>query len=748
MRTDRTNTTETALTPVIFPTRPSLPPPDQETRKRPMDPLGSVRRHRKLALWTTLGVMLVSGVLVYLRGGTTYQAISYVYVSPTFPTTLSSDENKEQDRPYDGYIADEVQTVTRYDILAAALKKLAPGTWQRPGESESSAVTRLQHALDIDRVGSTFQMSIALTAPSAEKAAATVNAVTEAFVAKAHGEEFYGRDERLVTLRDERDKLQAQLDQRLAAQAKLMQQLGVAQVSVVDDPANMYDSNVRQMQTALEQARQQRMTAEAQLNAYRGKALTATAADSATSDVGLSTLRQNLNIRRAQLMQRMAAFTPSNPEYVQDQAEIADIDQQLNASSTTVEKNLASRLETRYQAEVNRTRSVEGQIESQLLAQTRIATSAGPKYQQAKEIGQDIQRLQASYTAVDARIRDLELESSSPGTIHLSSPAMVPLAPAKNHALLFAIAALLLSLGAGVGVALAADAFDPYVYTSQDVEHVIGFPPIGVLLDHDDFSSEASGQYLLRLAGGIQHARNAAGARTFLFTATASESGTTTVVEKLGRQLRNLGLNTLTVAATNIDGKIAYVRNETTPTGQAAEPGATRYSDKLRRTAAGDLAVQVSGGQPTAGNPIYSGTFVSQILNEVKDDYDVVLIDASPILISADTEYLARVADGTVLIVQSGRTTRQQLTRAANLLERLDVPGVAVTLNRVSRDRVDPALVRDVEEFQRQLRKQRGTTLVATASQRAAEQAAARANRAPEAVNGPVSGSRTESARV
>jgi hypothetical protein len=53
------------------------------------------------------------------------------------------------------------------------------------------------------------------------------------------------------------------------------------------------------------------------------------------------------------------------------------------------------------------------------------------------------------------------------------------------------------------------------------------------------------------------------------------------------------------------------------------------------------------------------------------------------------------------------------------------VPGVAVTLNRISRDRVDPALVRDVEEFQRQLKKQRGTTLVASASQRAERSARA-----------------------
>jgi cellulose biosynthesis protein BcsQ len=429
-------------------------------------------------------------------------------------------------------------------------------------------------------------------------------------------------------------------------------------------------------------------------------------------------------------MTAMNGLTPTNPLYLQNQAEIADIDKQLNASLSTVEGKIADRRRLQYQAEVNRTRSVEQQIEGQLLTQTHMATTAAPKFQQAKEVGKDIQRLQDSYSAVASRIRDLELESSSPGMIHLSSPAMVPLIAGKNRTLLYALGALLLSLFAGVAAALLADALDPYVYTSRDVELVIGFPPIGVLLDHDDFSSEASGQYLLRLAGGIQHARKTAGARTFLFTATAAESGTTTVVEKLGRQLRNLGLNTLTVAATNIDGRIAYVRNENLA---SFEDGAPRYTEKPRRAGA-DLAVQ------TAGNPIYSGTFISQILNEVKDEYDIVLIDASPILISADTEYLARVADGTVLIVQSGRTTRAQLNRAATVLERLDVPGVAVALNRVSRHHVDPALVRDVEEFQRQLKKQRGTTLVATAPPRTT----ARGARSAETIQG----GRTETARV
>jgi polysaccharide biosynthesis transport protein len=725
MRTDR-NSPETALSTVVFPSRPSLPPPGLEEQKRPVNIPNTVRRHRKLAIWTTLLALLVTGALVALRAGTTYTATSYVYVSPTFPSTLSSDENKEQDRPYEEYIADEAQTVTRYDILAAALQKLAPGTWQEPGESIGAAVNRLQHALDVDRVGTTFQISIALTMTDPQKAAAVVNAVSDAFVAKAHSEEFYGRDDRLATLRDERTKLQSQLDTKLAEQAKLMDDLGVAQVSVADNTDNTYDANVRHLNDLLAQAKEQRMAAEAQLSAYRGSALNAVATDAATTDVGLSTIRQNLEARRAQLMAAMNGLTPTNPLYLQNQAEIADIDKQLNSSLSNVESKIADRRRLQYQAEVNRTRSVEQQIQGQLLQLTHQATVAAPKFQQAKEVGHEIQRLQDSYSAVASRIRDLELESSSPGTVHLSSPAMVPLTPGKNRTWLYAVAALLFSIGAGIIVSLLADAMDPYVWTSADVEHVIGFPPIGVLLDHDDFSSEASGQYLLRLAGGIQHARNSAAARTFLFTATAPESGTTTIVEKLGRQLRNLGLNTLTVAATNIDGKIAYVRSEHPLT--TAEPGAVRYNEKLRRGAGGDLAIH----NAATSSPIYSGTFVSQILAEVKDDYDIVLIDASPILISADTEYLARIADGTVLIVQSGRTTRAQLNRAAKVLERLDVPGVAVALNRVSRKHVDPGLIRDVEDFQRQLRKQRGTTLVAT-----------RGARTAEAVNG-----RTEPAKV
>jgi Mrp family chromosome partitioning ATPase len=88
-----------------------------------------------------------------------------------------------------------------------------------------------------------------------------------------------------------------------------------------------------------------------------------------------------------------------------------------------------------------------------------------------------------------------------------------------------------------------------------------------------------------------------------------------------------------------------------------------------------------------------------QALEQASVGYDVVLIDSDPMPTSANTEYLARVVDATVLVVKSGTTTRQELHRAARLLERLQVAGVAVVLNKVQLDRADRDLKRELRGF-------------------------------------------------
>ena len=96
-------------------------------------------------------------------------------------------------------------------------------------------------------------------------------------------------------------------------------------------------------------------------------------------------------------------------------------------------------------------------------------------------------------------------------------------------------------------------------------------------------------------------------------------------------------------------------------------------------------------------------------LQHVGELCDVILIDASPLPISAHTEYLARVSDVTILVVKSGSTTKQEVDRAARLLERLNVAGVAVVLNQISVKRADRAMKKELRSYEQSYRQRRST---------------------------------------
>jgi Mrp family chromosome partitioning ATPase len=56
------------------------------------------------------------------------------------------------------------------------------------------------------------------------------------------------------------------------------------------------------------------------------------------------------------------------------------------------------------------------------------------------------------------------------------------------------------------------------------------------------------------------------------------------------------------------------------------------------------------------------------LLDTLRRDFDVVLLDSSPLLAVVDAQVLARLADVTVLLVRAGRTTRASVTEAHSLL--------------------------------------------------------------------------------
>jgi len=695
---------------------PSFPRPRPENsaeRLKPkFDMAASVGRHRFIFLSVFLILLGCGAYALWKEVKPVYASHSVVYVAPKFPKMLAGDS--EVELPYESYVQDQIQTVTRYDIIAEAIPKLPFSVRHRTGPALPNEIQVLQNSLEAKRIGTTYEVSIGLNGPSPEGLAETVNIVTDTYVERAKNEEFYGLDGRLKTLRLEQERVQNEMNDRLAEQAHLMQQLGVATIPTGVGATNPYDSTSQTVREQLATARMERESAEARLNAVQqgsgsgGSVVAASAADDTmATDPGLSGVRGALNSRRAALLEEMNGLRTDHPVYEKDKAEIASIDSQVN----DLRRTAAEELQGKLLQEVTRTRWVELKLIQELGENTHTATSAAPKFQRAAELGPEIDSLQKAYGAIGDRMRDLELESSSPGSIHMSTMALTPLGPEKSRLPFFLLALVIFSLGCATAVPVGIDRFDNRLYTSQDVERVVGFHPLSVLLDDGEFSQELVDEYYLRLAAAIDHAVRNSGARTFLFTSTAHGSGTSTIVRRLSDKLRRLNLRTKTIIQSERPGLDVLRSNAHLPSELVLKgkinPNELRTSPF--KTAHGD-----TGYRPESGAPALES--VMSAMHHAGEQWDVVLIDAVPLPISAYTEYLARGVDATVLVVSFSRTTKQELERAARLLERLEVNGVAVILNKMSLGRADRTLKGEFRKYEQSLKRRRSSAEKASAA--------------------------------
>jgi Mrp family chromosome partitioning ATPase len=86
-------------------------------------------------------------------------------------------------------------------------------------------------------------------------------------------------------------------------------------------------------------------------------------------------------------------------------------------------------------------------------------------------------------------------------------------------------------------------------------------------------------------------------------------------------------------------------------------------------------------------------------MEEARREYDAVLIDAAPLQLSADAEFLVSVSDITLVVVEAGKATRRDLIDGAALLGRIGAPSIGVIMSEVRLRRAGSELKRDFRKF-------------------------------------------------
>ena len=106
----------------------------------------------------------------------------------------------------------------------------------------------------------------------------------------------------------------------------------------------------------------------------------------------------------------------------------------------------------------------------------------------------------------------------------------------------------------------------------------------------------------------------------------------------------------------------------------------------LQQTAVENLQIMSSGPKPPNPADLLGAARMDQIIAQLAERADMVLFDVPPVMAAADAAILGAKTDGVLLVIQAGKTRRDQSERAREILEKAKARIVGATLTNAPKD--------------------------------------------------------------
>ncbi|WP_082071845.1 polysaccharide biosynthesis tyrosine autokinase [Pseudarthrobacter chlorophenolicus] len=283
---------------------------------------------------------------------------------------------------------------------------------------------------------------------------------------------------------------------------------------------------------------------------------------------------------------------------------------------------------------------------------------------------------------------------ASPVSLSVIKPALAPPAPSSPNTRLNILAGLLLGLAVGVAGALFRSTLDSAIRGDSDLRKVTDAPIIGAisfdqsavkkpLLTQTGFQSPRAESFR-QLRTNLQFANVSGQAKTILLTSSLPGEGKSTTAANLAIALAQSGQVVCLIDADLRRPMIHdYLGLDRSVGLTTALVGEADIDDLLQHWGEDGLYVLTSGQLPPNPSELLGSSQMRTLLERLELAFDVIIVDAPPLLPVTDAAVLSQSVGGVVLVVGTQKLKQRDLEKSLTALELVGAHMLGVVLNRV-----------------------------------------------------------------
>jgi polysaccharide biosynthesis transport protein len=648
-----------------------------------------VVRRRWLTLTIVTSVVFAIGIALMFLMTPQYEATARVRIDPS-QNPLSTNVQADQANLNPEAIETEVTVLSSLDLarevvrrlklvsdpeFSKALSALPDAAKLGQVERETIVAQTVLSKISVGRENLTYILAIRGKSSDPVKAARIVNTFADAYLETKAGYKVDTAQKQGTWLQSQLDDLGEQLKQADAAVAAYRARTGISVGPEGSTAGTIVDQQVAPLSSSLAIAESEAAAARANLSAAQQQI--ASGGLDAVSEVRNSPVIADLRRQRAEVLRTMgevqARYGEKHPESLRVRDQLTSVDTQIREEANRVIGSLRAEA-VAAEARSGSLRRSLGALEAKRAGNTRAAVTADSLERDATAKREAYQRL--SEMALN-NTQAAQNRSAQAVIVDRAQPPSYPSSPNKP---LIAALSLIIGMMAGAGTVAVQEMLGTGMRTIGQLERALGIPVLAAIPNVAKMQNPADllmerptslfAESLRIARASILGVKSGASTQIIALTSALPSEGKTTTALAFARTLATNGSKTLLLEC---DVRRAAMR-ALMPDAPSAPGiveilhGKATVSEGIRQSVIPGLDQLLVTEPYFSSEDMFGGGAMEQILNQLRTQYDHIVLDLPPLVGLADGRFLAVLADVSVLIVRWDSTPASAAAAALNLL--------------------------------------------------------------------------------